>query len=102
MLKQKSIIVFIAILAFLPACLFATPVSVNGKLKVSGLQLVNSCGNAVQLRGVSSHGLQYYPACYPTAALDFAANGIYYCVFDAENTQGKKAPAKKDLLIILK
>jgi hypothetical protein len=54
----------------------ATPVSDNGKLKVSGNQLVNECGNPVQLRGVSSHGLQYYPNCHPTAAFDFAAGAM--------------------------
>ena len=56
--------------------LMASPVSVNGKLKVSGLQLVNECGNPVQLRGVSTHGLQWYSDCLPDASLSFAANGM--------------------------
>jgi hypothetical protein len=30
------------------------------------------------------------------------ANGAYYVVFDAENTQGKKAAPKKGLLVILR
>jgi hypothetical protein len=52
----------------------ATAVSSNGKLKVTGLQLVNECGNAVQLRGVSTHGLQWYGNCNTDASLNFAAN----------------------------
>lgn len=36
-------------------------VSVHGALKVAGTQLVDSKGVPVQLRGMSSHGLQWYP-----------------------------------------
>ena len=35
--------------------------SVNGKLHVEGTQLVDESGTAVQLRGVSTHGLTWYP-----------------------------------------
>jgi hypothetical protein len=54
--------------------LYATAVSANGKLKVSGTQLVSECGNPVQLRGVSTHGLQYFGDCITSASLDGAAN----------------------------
>ena len=40
-----------------------TPVSVNGQLSVCGVQLCNQAGEAVQLRGMSSHGLQFFPNC---------------------------------------
>jgi hypothetical protein len=73
MTGMKRILILLPLLAFLPAYLFSTPVSVNGKLKVTGIQLVNACGNAIQLRGVSSHGLQYEGHCLPAAALSFAA-----------------------------
>lgn len=33
----------------------------NGALQVKGSQLVDSSGNAVQLRGISTHGLAWYP-----------------------------------------
>ncbi len=46
-----------------------SPVAINGKLKVSGTHLVNACGNIVQLRGMSSAGLQYFPQCYNHASL---------------------------------
>jgi len=40
-----------------------TPVSVNGQLSVCGVNLCNQDGEAVQLRGMSSHGLQFFPNC---------------------------------------
>lgn len=33
----------------------------HGALRVEGTRLVNNAGEAVQLRGMSSHGLQWYP-----------------------------------------
>ena len=35
--------------------------SVNGRLHVEGAQLTDASGDAVQLRGVSTHGLTWYP-----------------------------------------
>ena len=35
--------------------------SVNGRLHVEGTQLVDSSGKAVQLKGVSTHGLTWFP-----------------------------------------
>ena len=35
--------------------------SVNGQLSVAGTALVDESGNPVQLRGLSSHGLPWYP-----------------------------------------
>ena len=35
--------------------------SVNGRLHVEGAQLTDTSGEAVQLRGVSTHGLTWYP-----------------------------------------
>lgn len=35
--------------------------SVNGRLHVGGAQLVDENGTAVQLRGISTHGLTWYP-----------------------------------------
>ena len=36
--------------------------SANGRLRVEGTQLTDTAGQAVQLRGVSTHGLIWYPA----------------------------------------
>ncbi len=47
-----------------------SPVALNGKLKVSGTQLVNECGNPIQLRGMSTHGPQWFRNCYSEESLD--------------------------------
>lgn len=60
----------IAVSAQYPA---GTPVAINGKLKVLGTNLVNSCGNAIQLRGMSSHGPQWFQSCYSSSSLDALA-----------------------------
>lgn len=51
-----------------------SPVAINGKLKVSGTQLVNECGNPVQLRGMSTHGPQWFKNCICTESLDLMVN----------------------------
>jgi endoglucanase len=50
-----------------------TPVAANGQLKVCGKQLCNSRGKAIQLRGMSTHGLQWYANCVNDASLDVLA-----------------------------
>jgi endoglucanase len=51
-----------------------TPVARNGQLKVCGTQLCNSKGQAIQLRGMSSHGLQWFDQCNKDSALDALAS----------------------------
>lgn len=53
-----------------------TPVAKNGQLKVIGLKLCNQYGNPIQLRGMSTHGLQWYGwgSCLTEASLDALAN----------------------------
>jgi len=41
-----------------------TPLSQNGKLKLVGKQLSNQCGSPLQLRGLSTHGVQFHKECY--------------------------------------
>ncbi|GAA1621396.1 cellulase family glycosylhydrolase [Actinoplanes couchii] len=50
-----------------------TPVQVNGQLKVCGTKLCNESGQAVQLKGMSTHGIQWFPSCYTGTALDWLA-----------------------------
>ncbi len=47
-----------------------TPVEINGKLKLVGNQLSSECGKPVQLRGMSTHGPQWFPECYQGDYLD--------------------------------
>nr|MDT0663257.1 cellulase family glycosylhydrolase [Micromonospora sp. DSM 115978] len=50
-----------------------TPVAANGQLRVCGRQLCNRNGKAIQLRGMSTHGLQWYANCATTNSLDVLA-----------------------------
>ncbi|GHA84256.1 hypothetical protein GCM10010346_03400 [Streptomyces chryseus] len=50
-----------------------TPVSANGQLTVCGLQLCDDQGRAVQLRGMSTHGTQWYARCVTDGSLDALA-----------------------------
>jgi endoglucanase len=50
-----------------------TPVAVNGQLRVCGVKLCNKNGQPIQLRGMSTHGLQWYPQCVNNASLDALA-----------------------------
>ncbi len=51
-----------------------TPVSLNGQLHVCGLKLCNQNNKPIQLRGMSTHGIQWYASCVKTASLDALAN----------------------------
>lgn len=53
-----------------------TPVAQNGQLHVEGTNLVNEHGKAIQLRGMSTHGLQWYPwgDCLDENTLDALAS----------------------------
>jgi len=68
--KKLSIVVLCLIfvlhaLMVLPACADGTAEtarpSVNGRLQVDGTRLTDASGQEVQLRGVSTHGLIWYP-----------------------------------------
>ena len=52
-----------------------TPVSQNGQLKVCGTQLCNQYNQPIQLRGMSTHGIQWYGwgDCLTEASLDALA-----------------------------
>jgi endoglucanase len=50
-----------------------SPVAKNGKLHVCGTQLCNSANQPVQLRGMSTHGLQWFANCINDDSLDALA-----------------------------
>jgi endoglucanase len=50
-----------------------TPVEINGQLRVCGTKLCNQYGKPIQLRGMSTHGLQWYSQCLNNASLDALA-----------------------------
>ncbi|MEV0378816.1 glycoside hydrolase family 5 protein [Nonomuraea sp. NPDC050643] len=74
-LKRLAVIgaIVAAALPALPAHAAVTPVQANGQLKVCGLRLCNAQGKQIQLRGMSSHGIQWYSQCLNTASLDALA-----------------------------
>ncbi|GHJ49261.1 endoglucanase [Catellatospora sp. TT07R-123] len=51
-----------------------TPVAINGQLHVCGVNLCNQYNKPIQLRGMSTHGLQWFANCYNDASLDALAN----------------------------
>ena len=50
-----------------------SPVAINGKLRVCGTKLCNKNNQPVQLRGMSTHGLQWYRNCINDESLDALA-----------------------------
>ncbi|GAA2262770.1 hypothetical protein GCM10010232_63090 [Streptomyces amakusaensis] len=51
-----------------------SPVAINGQLKVCGTKLCNQYGKPIQLRGMSTHGIGWFPNCYTTGSLNALAN----------------------------
>ena len=58
-----------------------SPVYLNGKLSVQGTQMVNECGNPVQLKGMSSHGLAWFSRCYTEESLTTLVNDWHIDIF---------------------
>ncbi|MEV6960212.1 cellulase family glycosylhydrolase [Streptomyces sp. NPDC051207] len=50
-----------------------TPVDINGQLRVCGVHLCNQYNRPIQLRGMSTHGIQWFSKCYNNASLDALA-----------------------------
>ncbi|WP_213454641.1 cellulase family glycosylhydrolase [Rhizomonospora bruguierae] len=59
----------------------STPVGINGQLRVCGVNLCNQYNKPIQLRGMSSHGLQWFGSCYNDASLDALAKDWLADVF---------------------
>ncbi len=67
----------------------ATPVSSNGKLSVKGTKIVNAKGKTFQIKGVSTHGLAWYPQYVSKAAFKdlrdkWGANTVRLAMYTAE------------------
>ncbi|WP_367128659.1 cellulase family glycosylhydrolase [Saccharothrix sp. HUAS TT1] len=50
-----------------------TPVAINGQLRVCGVNLCNQFNRPIQLRGMSTHGIQWFDKCYNNSSLDALA-----------------------------
>ncbi|MEV4414565.1 cellulase family glycosylhydrolase [Catellatospora sp. NPDC049609] len=51
-----------------------TPVAINGQLRVCGVNLCNQYNRPIQLRGMSTHGIQWFANCYNDASLNALAS----------------------------
>ncbi|WP_298739226.1 cellulase family glycosylhydrolase [uncultured Chitinophaga sp.] len=75
MRKIHKLIWTLSLALFSSAAFAQTPVARNGQLQVIGLKLCNQYGNPIQLRGMSTHGIQWYGwgSCLTEASLDALA-----------------------------
>ena len=67
-----------------------TPVSQHGKLSVIGTKIVDENGNVFQLKGVSTHGLQWFPQFVNKAAFqslrdEWGCNVVRLALYTHEN-----------------
>jgi aryl-phospho-beta-D-glucosidase BglC (GH1 family) len=76
-------------------------ISANGRLSVKGTQIVNKDGQPVVLRGMSSHGLQWYPGFvsedYIKAVADRGANVMRFAMYTEENGYIQNSSVKNTL-----
>lgn len=107
--KKKTggfLALFLLLLALSVPVSAATPLSEHGKLSVSGTKLVDCHKKAFPLKGVSTHGLAWYPAYVNKAAFQnlrdkWGANAVRLALYTAEYngycTGGNKAALKKKI-----
>ncbi len=79
---QNTLAKYVVLIPFVFSILFSsttlaqnTPVAQNGQLKVCGTQLCNQYNQPIQLRGMSTHGIQWYGwgDCLTESSLDALA-----------------------------
>jgi endoglucanase len=58
-----------------------TPIATNGQLKVIGTQLCNEHDEPIQLKGLSSHGLQWFAGCLSSVSLNSLVTSFKADVF---------------------
>lgn len=92
-MKKKGMWGFLTImlLTLFLSCpvLAATPLSTHGRLSVKGTKLVDSKGKTFQIKGVSTHGLSWYPEYVSKAAFKdlrdkWGVNTVRLAMYTAE------------------
>lgn len=87
----------------LPDVIRSGGVSENGALQVIGTQLCNSRGEPIQLRGMSSHGLQWFEQYTSRASIactaSYGANLFRIAMYTAENGYISNPDKIKSILI---
>ncbi len=86
----------VTVISFMPqsmqsAAAEMTPVQIHGKLSVKGTQIVDKNGNAFQLRGISTHGINWdigspyvNQAAFQTLRDDWGANAVRLAMYTHE------------------
>lgn len=82
-MKTISLLAMLCLLRFSFLQAQTTPLAANGRLKVINRQLSNESGTPIQLRGISSHGLHWFPACYTQSSVQALARDWGADVFRA-------------------
>ena len=77
-----------------------SPYELHGKLKVSGTKIIDQNGKEFQLKGVSTHGLQWFPQyvneeTFRTIRDEWGANVIRLAMYTDENGYCTGGPAVK-------
>jgi len=70
-MKKSVMLIFVVCMV---SIVYATPVSENGQLHVCGNNLCNEHGTEIQLRGVGTHGTQWFGNCYNAESIASLAN----------------------------
>ena len=91
-MRKKGKKWFGLLIAIVFLCAFCVPVAAASKLprlQVKSTQLVNSSGKKVQLRGISTHGLSWYPEYVNQSAFTFMkknwkVNAVRLAMYTAE------------------
>lgn len=79
-----------------------TPVAQNGRLKVKGTKLVNAQGKAVTLKGVSTHGINWFPqyvnkSAFKTLRDQWDVNCVRLAMYTEEYNGYCSGGSKKEL-----
>lgn len=90
-----AVVAFVMLIAVLPeqvvSAVTLTPVQAHGQLSVQGTQIVDQNGNAFQLRGISTHGINWdigkpyvNQAAFQSLRDEWGANAVRLAMYTAE------------------
>lgn len=108
--KQFCLILAVILFASVPAAHASaaakTPLRKNGRLQVKGARLVNNKGKSVVLKGVSTHGINWFPeyvnpAAFQTLRDSWGVNCIRLAMYTAEYNGYCSGGNKKELRALI-
>lgn len=105
-MKKVGLLAGLLLMILMGTSVSATPVSSHGQLSVSGTQLVDASGKAFQIKGVSTHGIAWYPGYVSKASFqslrdDWGVNTVRLAMYSADCngycTGGNQTQLKKTI-----